>query len=118
MNNLKFPRMSGWLLLAIVLMVVITAIAPQKLEVTTYKLCLIALAGVGGYWLDRGIFPYARPDSYLITVDWKLRLREIGKQAGDADLRVAPGYELVFAAAMLRRALIVGACIFGVAMGL
>jgi len=110
--------MSGWLLLAIVLMVVIVAIAPQKLEVSMYKLSLIALAGVVGYWLDRAIFPYARPDSYLTAVDWKLRLREIGKQAGDADLRIASGYEHVFAAAMLRRALIVGACIFGVAMGL
>lgn len=118
MSKFQIPRMSGWLLLAIVLMVVVAAIAPQKLGVTTYKLSLLALAGVGGYWLDRAFFPYARPDGYLTAVDWKLRLREIGKQAGDADLRIVPGYEHVFAAAMLRRALIVGASILGMAMGL
>ena len=114
----RFPRMSGWLLLAIVLVVSIAAVSPQQLPVALYKLCLITLAGVVGYWLDRGLFPYARPDSYLTASDWRLRLREIGKQVGDADLRVANGYELIFAAVLVRRALIVGACILGVAMGL
>lgn len=118
MKKLKLPRMSGWLLLAAFLFVAIAALAAHQLAVAVYKIALLVTAGVIGYWLDRALFPYARPDSYLATTDWKRRLREIGKQAGDADLRVATGYEQTFAASMLRRALIVGAAIIGVAMGL
>ena len=114
----RFPRMFGWLLLAVILVACIAAISPQQLPVALYKLCLITLAGVVGYWLDRGLFPYSRPDFYLHRVGWDIRLREHGEMDGGADVPVAEGYQLAFAAAMLRRAMIVGACILGVAMGL
>lgn len=113
-----FPRLFAWKILTLLLLAALLFTAPQQLPVALYKLALIALAGVIGYWFDRSFFPYARPDGYLTAANWKLRLQEVGKQIGDADLRVVSGYELVFAAAMLRRALIVGACIIGMAMGL
>ena len=109
--------MSGWLLLAIVLVVSIAAVSPQQLPVALYKLCLITLAGVVGYWLDRGLFPYSRPDFYLRDIHWLDRLLD-GETNGTADVAVAKGYETIFAAAMLRRAGIVGTCILGVAVGL
>ncbi|WP_284428188.1 putative holin, partial [Acidovorax sp. SUPP2522] len=68
---LRAPRNSLWLVLAIVLIALIAAIAPQKLSLTIYKSSLVALAAVMGYWLDRALFPYARPDSYLHK-DWRL----------------------------------------------
>lgn len=86
-------RMFDWLLFAILLTVLIAVIAPHQLPVTAYKLSLISLAAVAGYWLDRRLFPYARPD----------------------DLGLAPGIET--AGAQLRRAMIVSACIIGVALG-
>lgn len=110
--------MSGWLLLSIVLVASIAAVSPQQLPVTLYKLCLITLAGVVGYWLDRGLFPYARPDYYLLRMHWHQRLRDSGGIDGAADVPVDRAHQLAFAAAMLRRAIIVGACILGVAMGL
>ena len=113
----RLPRMFGWLLLAIVLFAGIAAISPQQLPVGLYKLCLITLAGVVGYWLDRCLFPYARPDFYLRDIHWLDRLLD-GETNGTADVAVAKGDEAIFAAAMLRRAIIVGACILGVAMGL
>ena len=116
--KIRIPRMSGWLLLAVGLLACIAITAPQQLPVSLYKLSLIALAGVVGYWLDRSLFPYARPDSYLATDNWKLTLDTCGKCPVDADIAVAHGYTVVFAAALLRRAVIVGACILGVAMGL
>ena len=110
----RFPRMFGWLLLAIVLVGCIAAVSPQQLPVTLYKLCLITLAGVVGYWLDRSLFPYARPDSYLER-DWRHGTDE---PEGDADFRIVPGYVRPFCTAMLRRAIIVGAVVIGVALGL
>ena len=115
---MSLPRLFAWKILACALLVGIALIAPQQLPVALYKLALIVLAGVLGYWLDRSLFPYARPDSYLATDSWKLCLATSGKACSDADLVVVPGYEQIFAAAMIRRALIVLACILGVALGL
>lgn len=113
----RFPRMFGWLLLAFVLVAIIAIVSPQQLPVALYKLCLITLAGVAGYWLDRVLFPYSRPDYYLQSILWKDVLADGGRE-GAADVPVARGYELIFAAAMVRRALIVLACVLGVALGL
>ena len=88
----KFPRMTDWLLVAAVLTIIIWAIAPHQLGVTAYKLSLVSLAAVAGYWIDRRMFPYARPDELMLS-----------------DLQTAAAY--------LRRAIIVGACVVGVSLG-
>lgn len=111
---LRVPRTSTWLVLALVLIAVIAVIAPQKFGLTIYKASLVSLAAVMAYWLDRALFPYARPDSYLVR-DWRLGSTE---PEGDADHPIAPGYVIPFAAAMLRRAVIVAAVISGVAAGI
>ena len=111
---MKSPRLFGWLIATIVLVCIIGLLAPQQLPVSLYKLSLVTMAGVVGYWLDRSLFPYARPDSYL-KHDW----RGNGTRCEmDADHQIAQGYTQVFAAAMLRRAIIVGAVVVGVALGL
>lgn len=114
MSSKRTPRMVGWLLAALLLIISIALIAPQQLPVALYKLSLISLAAVVAYWLDRSLFPYARPDGYLER-DWR---RGTDEPEGDADYRVASGYNLVFCAALLRRALIVGSVVIGVALGL
>lgn len=48
-------------LLSAALLAVIGAFAPQQLPVVLYKLVLVTLFGFAGYWVDRFIFPYARP---------------------------------------------------------
>ena len=116
-------RMKGWLLAALALALLVWLMAPQQLPVSLYKLSLVAMAAVAGYWIDRGLFPYARPDEFL---------------AGDADAQDAPpvtGLEpaapdecapclaagdaqpLLLAAAMLRRAVIVAATMLAVGLG-
>ncbi len=110
----RIPRMSGWLLIAVMLIVVIALIAPKQVPIAIYKLSLISLAGVVGYYLDCSLFPYARPDSYL-KLDWRC---VGGRCTRDADYQVANGYQRVFALAMLRRAMIVAAVVIGVAVGL
>jgi hypothetical protein len=52
-------------LLAIVPLMLIVGVAitaPHQLGVLLYKLALVTLAAVAGYWIDRAVTPYARPD--------------------------------------------------------
>lgn len=89
---MKKIRMLDWVAIAVALTLAIAFLAPQQLGVTLYKLSLVSLAAAVGYWIDRSLFPYARPD------DLSLDHTET-------------------AAAYLRRAIVVGACIVGVSLG-
>lgn len=89
----QLPRLSGWLLITLLLLLAVWLLAPQQLPVSLYKLSLVTLAAVVGYWLDRSLFPYGRPD----------------------DLQVDEPEH--FGAAMLRRALIVSACMIAMGLG-
>lgn len=111
---LRAPRTTTWLVLAALLLAAIAIVAPPQLPVVLYKVSLIALAAVLGYWLDRTLFPYARPDGYLMR-DWRYGTDE---PEGDVDFPVVLAYIRVFTVAMIRRALIVGAVVLGVAAGL
>ncbi|CAN5883639.1 hypothetical protein BH11PSE12_BH11PSE12_18520 [soil metagenome] len=110
----SLPRMTDWLLFAVLLSLLIFALSPQQLPVSLYKLNLIAMAGVVGYWLDRSLFPYARPDSFLA------KDVEAEVDVGDGlhfDLECFIQNDLLLAASMLRRALIVAAAMIAVGMG-
>jgi hypothetical protein len=112
---LRAPRATTWLLLAVALLVAVAIFAPEHQRlVVLYKACLVALAAVLGYWLDRTLFPYARPDGYLHR-DWRYGTDE---PEGDVDYPVVAGYEAVFLWAMVRRALVVGAAMLAMATGL
>lgn len=89
---MKRYRMLDWAIIAGLLSLVIAITAPHLLAVTLYKLSLVSLAAVAGYWIDRRMFPYARPDELALS-------------------------DLEASAANLRRAIIVGACIIGVSLG-
>ena len=90
----KLPRMTDWLLVTLVLSALIYVLSPQQLPVSLYKLSLITMAAVVGYWIDRSLFPYARPDDLSLT-----------------DVRER-------SAAMLRRAIIVGCAMLAVSLGM
>lgn len=105
----KKPRLSGWLLTAVLLLGTISLVSPQQLPVVVYKLSLITLAAVLGYWLDRSLFPKARPGQYL---------KHDEKLMASGRFPVQTGLHLVFAAALIRRALIVAAVCLAIATGL
>lgn len=111
------PRLLTWWLIAIALLAVIWKVAPQQLPVVAYKLSLLSLAGVAGYWMDRHLFPYARPDGYLNAADWREWLKRRGKSSFEPDVSIAANYHLAFCTAQLRRALVVAACVIGIALG-
>jgi hypothetical protein len=78
------------------LLAAIAFVSAHQLPVVLYKLALVTLACVLGYWVDRALFPYDRPHTYAETGE---------------DL-------LPRGLAMLRRALIVLACVLGLTLGL
>lgn len=111
----KFPRMIGWLIVALVLSMLLLALAPQQLPVTLYKINLIFIAGWLGYWLDRALFPYARPDRFLESQEENDLTRD--DDGLNFNLSYTPPRDLLAASAMIRRALIVAAAMLAVGMG-
>lgn len=133
----KLPRLTSWWLIALILSLAVFVIAPQQLPVSIYKLNLIALAAVAGYWIDRKVFPYARPQSsalnclggdfevelsaedvergYLLTDDGRKIPVDcfMGAMCGPID--PTPVYFML--GCMLRRALIMSAAILAISLG-
>lgn len=106
---LLHARMAGWLYVSLLLAVAIVLVAPYQLPVTLYKLSLITTAAWLGYWLDRRLFPYARPGCLI-----QLYASPGGPGTVPA---LTEAQARVFAAAMQRRALIIAAVVIGVGLG-
>ncbi|AYQ43242.1 membrane protein [Burkholderia aenigmatica] len=100
-SRLKTPRLTVWLVASIVLAILAytTRQSDPLLSVTFYKAHLMSLGGWGGYWLDRLIFPYARPHEFLDECEVE------GKYCLDG-----------FQGASLRRAIIVAASLICVGL--
>ena len=94
MNRLTKIRLAGWGVMTLSLTLLMIFMAPQQIPVSLYKINLVMIAGLLGYWLDRALFPYARPDAWAQSVRTD-----------------------VFAACLLRRAIIVAAAMIAVGMG-
>lgn len=99
---MKKIRMLEWMVVTLLLTLIIYIMAPHQLTVSLYKLSLVTAAAVVAYWLDRSLFPYARPDQFG-------RWRD--------DLMVNSTQATVFAACMLRRAIIIASAMIAVALG-
>lgn len=110
----KYPRMTDWLIFALAMSVLIFALAPNQIPVSLYKINLIALAGVVGYWLDRSLFPYARPDSFMAEDE---KSADIDGGGLIFDLECFVQNDLLCAAAQIRRAIIVAASMIAVGLG-
>ena len=114
--------MVDWLLLAIVLALAVYLLAPQQLPVSLYKLSLVALAAVAGYWLDRSLFPYARPDVFLALAPFEdADYDDAGNPhiANHISLECKPDDVLLrlMGVCMLRRAIIVAAAMLAMGLG-
>lgn len=109
------PRMLACLVLAGILAAGVAVLSPAQLPVAAYKLSLLTIAGYLGYWLDRWCFPYARPDSFLVAADWRADNKPAAERANNP---VVPGCEQVYAAAMLRRALVMLGAMVTMGLGL
>jgi len=115
----KLPRMTDWILYALIATVAIAFFYPQQLPVSLYKFSLVSVAAVVGYWIDRALFPYARPDSLMHVDDPVPDFVELSE--ADEHLLTQSGRLFfnndLFAWAMLRRAIIVAAAMLAMGLG-
>ena len=113
--------MSDWLLYALALTALVWFMAPQQVPVSVYKLSLVSLAAVVGYWIDRSLFPYARPDVFLqMEKDSEpAKPDAVDDDAFECTLHAAPDDALlrVMGLCMVRRAIIVAATMLAVGLG-
>lgn len=96
MHLLRLPRLTCVTLITIALLLCIALVAPHQITLVLYKTALVTFGAVLGYWIDRALYPYDRPHTYA----------ETGEDLMPRGL------------AMLRRALIVIACVLGLTLGL
>jgi len=129
--RLARARMADWVVAAVLLTLLVWLMAPQQVPVTLYKLSLVALAGVVGYWVDRSLFPYARPDLFFelhhgaaggrqeTTFTSLAGVVSFAEQEATINLESASPDQLLRLAgvAMARRALIVAATMLAVGLG-
>ena len=133
----KLPRLTSWWLIAALLSLAVFFIAPQQIPVSLYKLNLLAVAAVSGYWIDRKVFPYARPDTRALRTLWDLDDIEITQEDQERGYIVTddghhiPLDEIMAAACdpidpaplyfmlgcMLRRAVIIAAAMLAISLG-
>jgi hypothetical protein len=111
---MKTPRLFYLLVLNILLAGIIVAIAPQQAPVTLYKLSLVTTAGLIGYWLDRAIFPYARPDAFIEQREFR---RPRDPKVCFIKTVIHPDLGWIFAISMLRRAIIIGCAMLAMGLG-
>lgn len=57
MRKIIVPRLSGWLVASVVLFALIGWTSSAQIPVVIYKLSLVSLSAVLGYWLDRSLSP-------------------------------------------------------------
>lgn len=122
----KLPRLTSWWLIALILSLAVFIIAPQQLPVSLYKLNLISLAALAGYWIDRAGYPYARPNLDALRLLSHPGTAEPAEYSPDP---AAPGESCVLVSlpdaaplyfmlgCMLRRALIMSATILAISLG-
>ena len=114
------PRLTGWAIATLLRALLVWLIAPQQLPVSLYKLSLVTLAGVVGYWLDRSMFPYARPDRFLPTTEIDDTFR-VGDDQVECAIELSVDLDAkqlqLAGMAMLRRAVIVAATMLAMGLG-
>ena len=98
------PRLIGWFCITLGLLCALALLNPQQLPVVLYKFSLVSLGAVLGYWIDRSLFPYARPHCFLFP-------RE-PNSCGPEHINTA------ISLLMIRRAVVIFAVILGLTLGL
>jgi hypothetical protein len=112
-NILSWIRAWPLAAIAIVLAAIVLLADIARLDNLLYGVLKVSLLGYVGYWIDRWLFPYARPHEHWFGVDPP---EEIAP-AADAEslthdeLQVLSESGYITATPQIRRAIIIAACI-------
>tara|TARA_R110001606_G_scaffold212691_1_gene360466 strand:- start:22002 stop:22406 length:405 start_codon:yes stop_codon:yes gene_type:complete len=109
-------RIGPWLILALITTVGVGFLYPHQLGVLLWSLTKLCWGAYLGYWIDRTIFPYARPHAFAPSNDDPVAA-DTSYETDDAQIITGcsrlPFWELL----MLRRALIIAAAILALGLG-
>ena len=94
---------------------VVVFVRPELAPLMGYKLVLIPFGGLAGYILDRVLFQFAEPSSYLLY-DW--RKDPDADKPGFADYPVVDGYMTAFLVAQLRQMTLIAVGMFAAGVAL
>lgn len=117
LSGLIFNRVTVWLAVALAMLLVVVWRAPQLFDVALYKGFLLFAAAHAGYWIDRVVFPYGRPDRFLVDEDLA---EDVEVTIDDGQVGYLCGVSMTtqhFDAACLRRAIIIAATMICVGLG-
>ena len=104
------------LVITVLLLASVGVWAPQQVEVILFKICLVTLAALLGYWVDRVIFPYGR----LHELKDEMKSSQNNSKSNDKNARIedAKNKTSSFNSGQIRRAIIIFGTILGVCLGL
>lgn len=115
-STFRQPRMLAWIIATLLLWLAAQHAAVGGangvMAVSLYKAHLMSLGGWGGYWLDRALFPYDRPHLYLGDDE-----PDPAEQPPDGTYCTGLITTSEYGFAMLRRAIVVAACLVCVGLG-
>lgn len=104
-------RVGPWLVAALVMAAIVGVLYPHQLGVLLWSLTKLSFGAYLGYWIDRSLFPYARPHVLFYGAD---RLSDTSRpeqvEGGRTMRREA-------SLATLRRAIIIGATVLALGLG-
>lgn len=89
-------RLGPWLILALLCATIVGLLYPHQLGVLLWSLTKLSFGAYLGYWIDRSIFPYARPGNFTYSSAHSMT---------------------AWAMLMLRRALIIAAALIALGLG-
>lgn len=107
-------RVGPWLVAALIMAVIVGLLYPHQLGVLLWSLTKLSFGAYLGYWIDRSIFPYARPGDALPSPTEA----EPSDQDDDEGLTLlVDEVYLQPELLMLRRAIIIAAALIALGLG-
>ena len=118
--SIKLPRLTSLALFSVILFIACHVTQVQAsgslIAVSLYKLHMASLAGWAGYWIDRLTFPYARPHDLLDAGEDEV-IHGSPSDMYDGKAVASIGFSYGAEQAMLRRSIIIAACVVGICLG-
>ena len=104
---LDFFRAWPLALVALILIAIVLIADIARLDNLIWGVCKVALLGYAGYWIDRWIFPYARPHDWWWGGDDDPDVSPITAE----ELQAIGNQPVITPIPQIRRAIIMAACI-------
>lgn len=106
-------RLGPWLIAAILMAIIVGLLYPHQLGVLLWSLTKLSFGAYLGYWIDRSLFPYARPHELFSQAS------ALGESGATREERALTRSRLRREAsfATLRRAIIIAAALIALGLG-